>query len=321
MHAHAPFRIYRKISAARGTAPAARAPRAPPEARQSKAVSGSNMTAQQTPRAAISPALKQRASETRSAFANQDAAASKQAHHETIRDWEEDGHGEGDAAVEVYRRVDACSGLCLAVLESAFGSSLERKAQAAIGLSPATAHALREWTTQTWYARHYYRERQREEWELENYAQGERAEMVGLWCYKGLTKPDAERCIDLLASYKKFFVDLMMTEELRMFAPPSDAGYRRITGALLVAAGCVLPLLLGGVLDSVYGSMLVGARASCSHLVTCGSATSALAFTGAWRASTSRLPEQRHALEAAMLGAACYVVRGSSSRRAPPFGA
>ena len=72
----------------------------------------------------------------------------------------------------------------------------------------------------TWYARHYYRERQREEWELENYAQGERAEMVGLWCYKGLTKPDAERCIDLLASYKKFFVDLMMTEELRMFAPP-----------------------------------------------------------------------------------------------------
>ena len=31
---------------------------------------------------------------------------------------------------------------------------------------------------------------------------------------QGLTKPDAERCIDLLASYKKFFVDLMMTEEL-----------------------------------------------------------------------------------------------------------
>ena len=58
------------------------------------------MTAQQTPRAAISPALKQRASETRSAFANQDAAASKQAHDETIRDWEEDGHGEGDAAMQ-----------------------------------------------------------------------------------------------------------------------------------------------------------------------------------------------------------------------------
>ena len=269
------------------------------------------MTAQQTPRPdPRSPALKQRASETRSAFANQDAAASKQAHDETIRDWEEDGHGEGDAAVEVYRRVDALqAGLCLAILlESAFGSSLERKKLVAIGLSLATAHALREWTTQTWYARHYYRERQREEWELENYAQGERAEMVGLWCYKGLTKPDAERCIDLLASYKKFFVDLMMTEELRMFAPPSDGARRRITGALLVAMGCVLPLLLGGVLDSVYGSMLVGARASCSHLVTCGSATSALAFTGAWRASTSRLPEQRHALEAASLGAACYVV-------------
>ena len=148
------------------------------------------MTAQQTPHGAISPALKQRASETRSAFANQDAAASKQAHDETIRDWEEDGHGEGDAAVEVYRRVDALqAGLCLAILlESAFGSSLERKKLVAIGLSLATAHALREWTTQTWYARHYYRERQREEWELENYAQGERAEMVGLWYDLGVPR-------------------------------------------------------------------------------------------------------------------------------------
>ena len=76
----------------------------------------------------------------------------------------------------------------------------------------------------------------------------------------------------------------------------------------MVAMGCVLPLLVGGVLDHMYGSLNSFPRASCSHLVTCGSATSALAFTGAWRASTSRLPEQRHALEAAMLGAACYVV-------------
>ena len=113
-------------------------PREPPQKpRQSQAALGSNMTAQQTPRPAISPALKQRASETRSAFANQDAAASRQAHDETIRDWEEDGHGEGDAAVEVYRRVDALqAGLCLAILlESAFGSSLDRRKLVAIGLS------------------------------------------------------------------------------------------------------------------------------------------------------------------------------------------
>ncbi len=73
-------------------------PASPAKPRQSKAALGSNMTAQQTPRAAISPALKQRASETRSAFANQDAAASKQAHDETIRDWEEDGRRRGLSA-------------------------------------------------------------------------------------------------------------------------------------------------------------------------------------------------------------------------------
>lgn len=265
------------------------------------------MTPAQTP---ASPALKQRSVETRSAFANQDTAASKQAHDDTLKDWEEDGHGEGDAAVEVYRRVDALqAGLCLAILlESAFGDTLERRKLVAIGLCLATAHALREWTTQTWYARHYYRERQREEWELENYAQGERAEMVGLWCFKGLTRPDAERAIDLLASYKKFFVDLMMTEELRMFAPSDHAGKRRVTGALLVAFGCVAPLMLGGGVDSLYGSLSHFPSLWCARLVTCGSATSALAFTGAWRAATSRLSEQRHALEAAGLGAACFLV-------------
>ena len=144
--------------------------------------------------------------------------------------------------------------------------------------------------------------------------------MVGLWCYKGLTKPDAERCIDLLASYKKFFVDLMMTEELRMFAPPSDAGYRRITGALLVAMGGACRSCCSGAcwITSTAPCWLArGRRVPTSPRARVGDAGAG--FTGAWRASTSRLPEQRRALEAAMLGAACHVVPGSSSRRAPPF--
>ena len=109
------------------------------------------MTAQQTPRAAISPALKQRASETRSAFANQDAAASSSRPATRPLGTGKKAGTAADAAVEVYRRVDALqAGLCLAILlESAFGSSLERKKLVAIGLSLATAHALREWTTDT----------------------------------------------------------------------------------------------------------------------------------------------------------------------------
>jgi DNA damage-binding protein 1 len=65
-------------------------------------------------------------------------------------------------------------------------------------------------------------ERRREEWELENYPDGEIQEMIEIYEAKGLTPEDAKLCVTTMAKYKDFFVDVMMTQELELQVPEDD---------------------------------------------------------------------------------------------------
>lgn len=57
-------------------------------------------------------------------------------------------------------------------------------------------------------------ERAREEWEVENYFQGEKNEMIDIYVKKGYSQEDATKIINLLSKNKKAFVDSMMVDEL-----------------------------------------------------------------------------------------------------------
>ena len=268
-------------------------------------------------KAPVSSPTTSRVSKTRDAFASGDGNSSKQAHDETLKDWEEDGHNAGERAEETYRRVDAVqSGLvCAVVVEALLGGEVARALLVKVGLTVAVALGLREGCSKVWYARHYEREYKRETWELENYEQGEQEEMVGLWSFKGLRRTDATEVISTMSKYKEFFVGLMMTEELHMFAPVSDPVHQTLTFIACVSCGAVGPLALGGVaeaaapsvMSSDYGAALLS-RTHLPMLVTFASATAGLAATGGWRASTSGLPEQKHSLESAALGLACLIL-------------
>lgn len=65
-------------------------------------------------------------------------------------------------------------------------------------------------------------ERRREEWELENFPEGEIKEMVELYMMKGMNREDAETVITTMAKYKDFFVNVMMTQELQLQVPEDD---------------------------------------------------------------------------------------------------
>jgi VIT1/CCC1 family predicted Fe2+/Mn2+ transporter len=65
-------------------------------------------------------------------------------------------------------------------------------------------------------------EREREEWELENYRDGEIAEMIEIYEQKGLSHDDAAAVINTMAKYKDFFVDLMMAQELELKVPDAN---------------------------------------------------------------------------------------------------
>ncbi|EGG25201.1 transmembrane protein [Cavenderia fasciculata] len=57
-------------------------------------------------------------------------------------------------------------------------------------------------------------ERQRETWEVEYYIEGEKKEMVEIYCEKGIPEEIATEVVNILATNTKGFVDVMMVEEL-----------------------------------------------------------------------------------------------------------
>ena len=57
-------------------------------------------------------------------------------------------------------------------------------------------------------------ERRREEWEVDNYPQGEKKELIELYVEKGMVQSDAEKVVEIISKDKKTWVDIMMVEEL-----------------------------------------------------------------------------------------------------------
>jgi len=57
-------------------------------------------------------------------------------------------------------------------------------------------------------------ERKRESWEVENYPEGEKKELIELYMGKGMSEQDAKSVVDTVSKYKKTWIDIMMVEEL-----------------------------------------------------------------------------------------------------------
>ena len=68
------------------------------------------------------------------------------------------------------------------------------------------------------------RERKREAWELENYPEGEKREMVELYVARGIPEDDATTIVETMAKHKEFFIDVMMRDELGMDPPEEGEG-------------------------------------------------------------------------------------------------
>ncbi len=90
----------------------------------------------------------------------------------------------------------------------------------------------------------YHRaERGREQWEVENYPEGEKRELVELYVDKGLSPEDAEAVVEILARNKEAWIDVMMVEELGILqSDESPVGNALVTFFSFGAFG-IVPLL------------------------------------------------------------------------------
>lgn len=88
-------------------------------------------------------------------------------------------------------------------------------------------------------------EHKREKWELDNYPEGEKREMVELYVKRGMTEDDAHLIVETMSKYKNLFLDVMMVEELGLMPPDEDdspAKNGMVTFAAFVFFG-IIPLL------------------------------------------------------------------------------
>jgi ABC-type sugar transport system permease subunit len=67
------------------------------------------------------------------------------------------------------------------------------------------------------YSRYYRREQARENWEIKNYIEGEKREMVELWTSRGLDEGTATDVIEKISKHPAFFADIMMKVAFNYF--------------------------------------------------------------------------------------------------------
>ena len=157
----------------------------------------------------------------RAAFDSADTEASRLAHTpRTNATIEEPGH-DGPLGMPIFNykiQYYAETGLMISLilLAAISGAEMDGRLLLQVGFpvlaAIAVSFGISELKGETHARLRYKRERRREQWELENFAKGEKQEMVELYVQRGMKEEDAEVVISKMAKYEQFFVDIMMME-------------------------------------------------------------------------------------------------------------
>lgn len=163
----------------------------------------------------------------RQAFEGADARASR-AYHETKNSNESAEAHQAEGGLLKPIIFGGLDGILtsFAIVAGAAGGNLSPNVVLVLGFSNIFADALSmgvgEFLSSKANNEWILSERARENWEMENYPEGEICEMIDIYKERGMTQEDAELVIKTMAKYKDFFVDIMMTQELELQVPPED---------------------------------------------------------------------------------------------------
>jgi VIT1/CCC1 family predicted Fe2+/Mn2+ transporter len=154
----------------------------------------------------------------REAFKKKDVELSKKAHQESLEAEEKhkQEHGQYIKSL-IYGGLDGII-TTFAVVAGVAGASLSAGIVLILGFANLIADglsmAIGDYLSTKAEEEYKQAERQRELWEVENYPEGEKKELVELYMARGLTWEDAATITDIISKNKKAWVDIMMIEEL-----------------------------------------------------------------------------------------------------------
>jgi len=199
-----------------------------------------------------------------------------------------------------------------AIIAGAVGANLGPVAMLALGVSNVLADAVSmgagEFLSSRSYNSYVLKEREREMWELQNFPEGEIAEMVQLFVARGMSRADAESVIKCMAKYQDFFVDIMMKEELSLPVPSEGDTLEAFKDGLTMFASFaifgMLPLfayIAAGVINPMLDT-------SALFFVACISTALSLFGLGAFKAKFHDKRYVYAGVETVLLGGACAAI-------------
>jgi len=106
-------------------------------------------------------------------------------------------------------------------------------------------------------------ERERETWEVENYPEGEKRELVELYVEKGMSEADAQAVVEILAKSKRTWVDVMMVEELGIIETDESPLANAVATFLSFAVFGAVPLA------AYVGSLVIAAMRPITFPLAC----------------------------------------------------
>jgi vacuolar iron transporter family protein len=191
-----------------------------------------------------------RLDEARQAYKKKDKQASVAAHDpQRIMENTEQHSGAGSQYIGemVYGGLDGII-TSFTVVSGVSGAHLGAHVILILGLANLLADgfamAIGSYLSRKSESEYFERERQREAWEVENYPDGERAELLVIYLKKGYSEEDARHLVEIKTRDKKLWVDTMMLEELHMLEEESNPLRNAVaTYIAFVVAGAV-PLLV-----------------------------------------------------------------------------
>jgi len=170
-----------------------------------------------------------KASVARVAYEGFDQEASRKYHEdrETLPPTSEEQHQSEGGLLKpiIFGGLDGIL-TAFAIVAGATGGSLSPNVVLILGFSNIFADALSmgvgEFLSSKAENEWILSERRREEWEMENFPEGEIREMIDIYEERGMSRTDATIVVETMAKYEQFFVDVMMKEELELQVPDKN---------------------------------------------------------------------------------------------------
>jgi len=176
-------------------------------------------------------------SQAEQAFSLADSTASKIAHQNmNVSVLLEDGHWK---PTNKYFSSAVCGGIygiltTLAPVAAVTAAQLENRIALIVGFSTLFAGAVilsvGDYISNASSLQFAQSQRARERWELDNFPEGEKREMVEIYEHRGFTQEQATQLIDIMSTNHQFFVDHMLVYELDIMPP--DPQFRPFFQAL-----------------------------------------------------------------------------------------